>query len=195
MPMTEIFLDYLSKNAKVEISELMELAPLLKSKTIKKGDFLLQKGEICGNTFFVIDGLLRMYAIDNKGKEHILQFAPENWFVNDRSSVFFNEPSNYFIDAITDSKVIFIDKYFMQKASEISSELANYNELILQKHILQIQKRIELLLAANTDERYLDFLKTYPNLSQRVPQWMIASYLGITPEGLSRVRKAIVSKK
>ena len=189
----EIFFEYISK-AGVSEKQKKELKEHLISKNVEKGITLLRKGETCKHSFFVEKGLLRFYSIDKEGKEHIVQFAPENWFVTDRGSVFFNEPSDYFIDACEDSQVALIDEKFIKTALEISPEFRAYNETILQNHIRHLQNRINLLIGATAEERYLNFIKLYPDLSLRVPQWMIASYLGITPESLSRVRKELAKR-
>ncbi len=163
-------------------------------KHVKKGEFLLHAGEICQHTYFVEKGLLRMYSIDKNGKEHIIQFAPENWMMSDRSSLYFNEKSNYYIDAVEDSQVLFLTPDFFQNLKmQFPGTIAN-NDLLLQKHIRALQNRINSLLSYTAQERYLSFIKMYPNIIQRVPQWMVASYLGITPESLSRVRKELVRK-
>lgn len=163
-------------------------------KHIKKGEYLLQAGEVCQHTYFVEKGLLRMYSIDKNGKEHIIQFAPENWLASDRSSLYFNEKSNYYIDAVEDSDVLFLSPdFFANLKMQFPGTIAN-NDLLLQKHIRGLQNRINSLLSDTAQERYLTFLKMYPNIMQRVPQWMVASYLGITPESLSRVRKELVKK-
>ncbi|MGY6547328.1 Crp/Fnr family transcriptional regulator [Arthrospiribacter ruber] len=163
-------------------------------KSIKKGDVLLGEGEICQNIFFVESGLLRLFSIDASGKEHIIQFAPENWLISERSSLYFGLPSSYYIDALEDSELVIFDLNFIQTVSSISPEFRVHNEYILQNHIRQLQNRINLLIGANAEERYLDFIKLYPDLTLRIPQWMIASYLGITPESLSRVRKQLAHK-
>mgnify|MGYP003345490174 CR=1 FL=1 len=155
---------------------------------------MLQKGDVCSNTFFIETGLTRFYSIDKEGKEHIVQFAPENWFVSDRGSVFFNEPSDYFIDAIEDTTAVLIDDTFLGDVGDVSPQFRKYMQLILQNHIRHLQNRINLLIGASAEVRYMDFIKLYPNLTQRVPQWMIASFLGITPESLSRVRKDLAKR-
>ncbi len=139
--------------------------------------------------------MVRFYSIDNEGKEHIIQFAPENWFIGDRGSTYFGQPSKFFIDAIEETTVVVLDQDFVESASEISPEFRNYNEYLLQNHIRHLQDRINLLIGASAEKRYLDFIKLYSDLTLRIPQWMIASYLGITPESLSRVRKEIAQKK
>lgn len=188
------FQSYLVERSGITDLEFQTLIPLLKEKEIAKGTLLLQKGAICTHSFFVESGLIRAYSIDKSGKEHVIQFAPEGWIITDRSSVFFNEPSDYFIETIETSKVIYFSHDFINKASEISAAFRSYNERLLQNHIRQLQHRIQFLLEATAEERYLDFISIYPDLLLRVPQWMIASYLGITPESLSRVRKELARR-
>lgn len=163
-------------------------------KHIKKNEIILRQGESCLHTFFVAKGLLRAYTIDQTGKEHILQFAPENWLISDRSSVLFRDDSEQFIEAVEDSKVIMMNETFFEKVSEISPSFRAYNLFALNNHIRHLHKRINLLLSATAEVRYLDFIRLYPDVTLRVPQWMIASYLGITPESLSRVRKELAHK-
>lgn len=193
--MKQGFYKYLKDTALVNPVHLPALMDMVKEREINKGEFLLSKGQVCQHAFFVEQGLLRFYSIDESGKEHIIQFASENWFISDRSSVYFGHPSEFFIDAIETSAVILLDQHFIEAASEISTEFRNYNEFILQNHIRQLQNRINLLISASSETRYLEFIKLYSNLITRVPQWMIASYLGITPESLSRVRKELAKNK
>ncbi len=185
---------YFTEKGGLTESEFLQLTETLKSQKFEKGQFLLNPGEVCQYSFFVEKGLLRSYTVDETGKEHIIQFAPENWIISDRSSTYFNEPSDFFIDAVEDTIVVFIDKEFICKSSEVSAVFRQYNEKVLQNHIRHLQKRINLLLGATAEKRYLEFIRLYPNLTLRVPQWMIASYLGITPESLSRVRKELAKR-
>ncbi|HWY38456.1 MAG TPA: Crp/Fnr family transcriptional regulator [Bacteroidia bacterium] len=190
----ENFFKYLSENAGITPGQFNILKPLLQVKNIVKGKYILTKGEVCSHSFFVEKGLLRMYSINKEGKENIIQFASENWFISDRSSAFFHEPSQYNIDAVEDTAVVLIDAKFMTTALEISPEFRSYNENLLQNHIRHLQGRITLLIGASAEERYMNFIKLYSDLTLRVPQWMIASYLGITPESLSRVRKELAKQ-
>lgn len=188
------FTEYLQIKAGITNDQLLLLNNSVKSKTIEKGTVLLRQGEICNHSFFVEKGLLRSYTIDNSGKEHIIQFASESWIISDRSSIFFNEPSEFYIDAVEDTTFVFLDQNFINLACEISVSFRLFNDKALQNHIRHLQKRINLLLGASAEQRYLDFIKLYPDMLLRVPQWMIASYLGITPESLSRVRKELAKR-
>ncbi len=188
------FKKYYRNKAGLTEAEFDKIQSFSQVKTIPKGTLLLQPNEICTHSFFVEKGILRSYTIDENGKEHIIQFAPENWIISDRSSSFFNAPSEFFIDAIEDTEIVLIDSKFISQACELSTAFRQYNETALQKHIQQLQRRINLLIGANAETRYKDFISHYPELLLRVPQWMIASYLGITPESLSRVRKELANR-
>lgn len=192
--MENTFDKYLRDKMLVKAVDLPNLTQMITRKNVKKGEFLLTEGQICKHIIFVEQGLLRFYSIDEEGKEHILQFAPENWFLSDRGSIYFNQPSSYFIAAIEDSTVALLDQYFVERASDLSPEFRNYNEYLLQNHIRHLQNRVNLLIGATAEQRYLVFMELYPDLMRRVPQWMIASYLGITPESLSRVRKELTNR-
>ena len=188
------FKNYLKTTVGLQEEEAEKLSAELTHKKFEKGSILLKKGDVCKHSFFVEKGLLRSYMLDENGKEHVIQFAPENWFIVDRSSVYFNDPSESYIEAIEDTETVFIREDFMCRAAEISPSFGMYNDKLLHKHIRQMQKRINLLLGAPAEKRYLSFIEMYPDLLLRVPQWMIASYLGITPESLSRVRKELAHK-
>lgn len=185
---------YLTKNLDIDETEISSIVDNCTIKVFKKDQYLLRENEYCKHTFFVEHGLLRQFSIDEKGKEHILSFAPENWFMTDRESAYFNQPSSYNIQALEDSMVIIIDDSFFHLLSEKFPSFVNFNNRLLHNNIRHLQNRINLLLSAVAQDRYLQFIKMYPDILSRVPQTMIASYLGITPESLSRVRRDIVQK-
>ncbi|WBU88969.1 Crp/Fnr family transcriptional regulator [Cellulophaga omnivescoria] len=173
----------------VKATAYKELESQIKIKKVLKGEQLLIAGDICKHTFYVEKGLLRLYGLDENGKENILQFGTENWFVTDRDSVYFKEPSNYFIDALEDTTVVLLDEDFIELVAKLNPSFRKKNEKLLHNHIRHLNRRIHLLLGASAKTRYVEFVKLYPDVLLRVPQWMIASYLGITPESLSRIRK------
>jgi CRP-like cAMP-binding protein len=191
---TSNLIRFLASNIQIEKDVIYDYLKSLPLKKIKKGEILLRPGDLCKHTFFVEKGLLRYYSIDKKGKENVLQFAPENWFLTDRESVYFEQPSNYFIDALEDSEILILNKDFSEKISETTKDFEKLNTKLLHNHIRHLQKRIELLLNSSAKERYLYFINLYPDIPLRVPQHMIASYLGIMPESLSRVRKELAFK-
>lgn len=186
------FYSYYHEKAGLSDEDFEALKTHFHFKDIAIDEFVLQAGEICNYTFFVEKGLLISYTLCESGKEHILQFAPENWILSDRSSMYFGESSTLYFKAIEPSIVVYIDQEFFRKATQRNEGFACFNETILQRNIHFQQVRINTLLALSSKQRYEEFMKMYPQLLLRVPQWMIASYLGITPESLSRVRRELL---
>lgn len=190
----EIFKTYLQKKVAITDEQFNLIADHLKVKSFEKNEMILMKGDVSSQGFFVATGLLRSYSIDSKGKTHIIQFAPEQWWLSERNGLLFNEPSDYFIDSVEATKAVIMTKDFMNEAAKHVPCMNDLNNNMLNNSIRFMQKRINMLLSATAEERYLNFITLYPNLTLRVPQWMIASYLGITPESLSRVRKDLAHK-
>lgn len=155
----------------------------MKKIEVKKGQILQRKGDLHSKVYQVESGLLRSYAISDKGKEHIYMFAPEGWIIADNVAP--DERCDLFIDAIENSIVL-------QKEKD-SQEVHDVPKLL--KRLGVLQKRVIMLMCASALERYEHFLASYPEIVQRVPQKMIASYLGITPEALSTVRRKRIPKK
>ena len=158
-------------------------------KRLSAGDVLQRAGDVARYAGFVARGCLRSYVIDAKGKEHIVQFAPETWWLGDLTSLTTGAPSPYFIDAIEDSELLVIDGPSHQKLLEHVSAYATSFRTGLQRHAAAKNHRIVGSLSGSAEERYLEFLRTYPSIVRRVPQWMLASYLGVSPETVSRIRK------
>lgn len=163
-------------------------------KFIKKGTLLLQQGEICKFGCKVISGCLKSYVIDNTGKEHIMQFAPEGWIITDMNSLFNHTPSNISIAAIEDSEVHWIENQVLDFWDDASREDLLQQIKMLTKNIITANKRTKLLLCSTGEERYFDFIQTYPTLTQRLPLKLIAGYIGITPEYLSEIRRKFAGK-
>lgn len=155
----------------------------MKRLEVKKGEILQRKGDLNSKVYHVESGLLRSYAISDKGKEHIYMFAPEGWIIADFIAP--DVPGVLFIDALEDA--IIIKK---KKGIEEEHDLPK----LLKRHRM-LQKRVIMLLCASAIERYEHFIETYPDIVQRVPQKMIASYLGITPEALSAAKKKRKTKR
>lgn len=188
------FSTYLTSNTDLDEAMIRELVNQCMKKSVVKGTYLLRQGETCEYSVYVEKGLLKQFAIDDQGKEHILQFAPENWIVSDRASTYFHQPSEYFIQAIEDSQVVLFDEAFILQLAKTNASFLEFNHRLLHSHIRQLQRRILQLQSATASERYQHFVKVYPDLLLRVPQVQIASYLGITPESLSRVRRELAQQ-
>ncbi|MGB1018919.1 MAG: Crp/Fnr family transcriptional regulator [Chitinophagales bacterium] len=164
------------------------LSKHIETKTIKKGTVLQKNGDTTINAFYVKKGLLRTYIIDEKGREHIFTFAPEGWLATDVEVLTKQASATLFIDALEDSEIEVLGEKLFTETGKLSTKLLSEEVGKLIKRINTLQKRILMLMSYSALDRYEEFLKTYPQIVQRVPQKMIASYLGITPESLSKIR-------
>lgn len=154
------------------------------ASTIKKGEMLQMAGDKPMKAYHVKKGLLRSYIIDEKGKEHIFMFAPEGWIVGDMDAASQNAPSKLFIDALEDTELVIIE----QRLDDFTLEELQNNVMKIIRRAGVLQNRVLMLMSSSAEERYQHFIDVYPQLLNRVPQKMIASYLGITPQALSRIR-------
>jgi len=193
--MLEHFFDKLSKNITLTEADKTIFSQQVTVKKLRKRQYLLQEGEICKSVAFVSKGVLRSYLVDEKSNEHIIQFAPEGWFISDLYSFITEDYSNLNIDAIESSELI-----LMSKAAHVYLEKAvpaffKFNYMQYRGAYIALQKRLTDMFTLSAEEKYIKLLNIYPDIMQRVPQHMIASYLGLTPETLSRVRKKLVMKK
>ncbi len=164
------------------------------SKKLKKYQFLLNEGDVCRYIGFVNSGCLREYSIDSKGTEHIIQFAVEDWWISDLHSFLSGLPATYNIDALQDTEVFLLEKSAREKLLDSCPKMERFFRLLIEANHVANQQRITDSLSASAEERYLKFIKTYPKLLEQVPQSHIASYLGITPQSLSRIRKELSNK-
>lgn len=180
---------YLESRAAFTEQELAFVRSVFLAQSLRSGEFLQRGGEVARYAAFVAKGCLRSYVIDAKGKEHIVLFAPETWWLADNTSLTARSPSQYFIEAIEDSDLLLIDPASHEKLVEHIPGYAAAFRWGLQKHAAVKDQRIVKSLSTSSEERYLDFLKIYPSIATRVPQWMLASYLGVSPETVSRIRK------
>ena len=163
-------------------------------KKLKKHQFLLNEGDICRYVAFVNSGCLRKYTIDNKGSEHITQFAIEDWWISDLDSFFSGLPAKSNIDTLQDSEVLLLEKSAREEMLDNCPKMEQLFRLQIESGYVATQQRIVDSLSASAEERYLKFIKTYPKIFEIVPQNQIASYLGITPQSLSRIRKKLTQK-
>lgn len=169
------------------LSDILNLDDKARIMQCKKGDIVQRAGELNPKAYFVKSGLLRSYTIDEKGKEHVFIFAPEGWVVSDLEAQQFDQKSILFIDCMEDSEIIVFDRQLLGNTDLDKEQLAE-NIRLLSRRVAVMQRRIIMLMSATAKERYEFFLETYPELPNRVPQRMIASYVGITPEALSKMR-------
>jgi CRP-like cAMP-binding protein len=170
------------------------LRSVLIPKTVEKGQSLLQAGDVCLHAILVAKGCLRSYTIDEKEVKHIFQFAIEGWAISDMYSFLTGEPATYYIDAIEDSELFLMDKAGKEELLDHIPGMEKVFRLSLEKNYIANQRRTNAMLGSSIEERYLSFARTYPKILQRVPQHMVASYLGVSPRTLSRIRKQLAGK-
>jgi CRP-like cAMP-binding protein len=194
MAVFDVLRGYLEARATFTEAQFDFMRPLFQQRTLEAGDFLQRAGDVATHACFVATGCLRCYVIDSKGKEHIVRFAPETWWLADAPSLASGTPSQYFIDALETSELLLIDPPSHERIVATVPPYAAAFQTGLQKHAAAKDQRIVSALSATAEERYLEFLETYPSIVQRVPQFMLASYLGISPETLSRIRKNLSRK-
>lgn len=186
--MFDVFEKYLTSRIVLTGAELAEIQDASVIKKLRKRQYLLQQGDIWRQNAFICQGCLRSYRVDALGNEHILNFAVENWWTGDRESLINGTASQSNIDALEDSVILLIEK---ERFELLCHKIPVLNELvhhIIQRSFIASQERIHASISYGAEEKYQHFIKTRPELVHRVPQHMIASYLGISPETLSRIR-------
>ena len=193
--MYELFFQSFNEKVPLTDKEQELIKNYLTPKKVRKKQYLLQEGDICKASIFVEKGALRGYSVDNNGAEHIIQFALEGWTISDLFSFLTGEPATYNIDALENSELVIISKSAHEEMLQKFHKYETYMRLQITGAYLAMQKRLNSINTLSLEERYLDFTTIYPNIVQRVPQHMIASYLGFQPETLSRIRRKLSVNK
>lgn len=157
-------------------------------QTFKKKTLLLKEGETCNKQYFILKGCLRLYIINDKGNEQTIQFGIENWWATDYISFQEQNPSHFYIQAIENLEVLSIDKKYLDELLDRIPKLERYFRLILQRAFGASQIRIKYLFTMSAEERYHHINNLFPEFVQRVPQYMLASYLDFSPEFMSKIR-------
>ncbi len=165
------------------------IVELTRVKKVRKRQFVSEQGEVCRYENFVAEGCLRSYHVDAQGKEHIAQFAVEEWWISDLRSFITRTPADFTVEAVEPSTLIQFGREELEELYRRVPALERFFRLILQNAYAAAQKRIVESYSEDARRRYAEFRARYPDLEKRVPQYMIASYLGISPESLSRIRR------
>ena len=188
---TKPLIEYFNQLLPLNEEEKSAVEELFKKRKIKRRQFILQQGEVCKLNTFVIEGCFKMYMIDRNGKEHNLQFAIENWWIGDIGSFHSEKPSKLYIEAIENSVILQIKK---KDQLRLFVEYPKFNRIfrvITENALVSTQRRVLQNISSTAEERYLDFMERYPHFFNRISNVQIASYLGVTPEFLSTIRKKI----
>lgn len=192
--MSELILKNISRFITLTPEEEQYFTSLLKIKKLKKKQYLLQEGDVSRHQFFVDKGCLRTYTVDVKGQEHIIQFAIEDWWTGDMYSFLTQTPGRYTIDALEDTELLCLEKNALEELYIKVPKFEKFFRHLLQNAFVALQERIIANLSQPADERYCTFIDKYPLMEKRLPLKQIASYLGITPESLSRIRSNYKNK-
>lgn len=187
-------LDNIARFVQLNEDEQQKLLSIVRTTRVKKRQFIDQPGFVCGYRNYVSEGAFRSYFIDAEGKDHTVQIAMEDWFVSDFYSYITQTPATLYVEALENS-IIFQMKYedIEGLCKEIHG-LSEYFRMTTEKAFAFSRKRALANLSMNAEERYLDMLSRYPNMIQRVPQKVIASYLGMTPEFMSKIRARLTTQ-
>jgi len=185
-----------SINAVIQLTrqEEMILEATVIPRTFRKKQYLLHENQVCKYAAFVTSGCLRSFSIDNNGFEHILQFAPANWWIADMYSFISGRESNLIINAIIDSDVLLLSRENQLKLFDEIPKLERYFRIITERSLVSSHQRLLDNMSTTAKERYQKFCNTYPTLVNKLPQKQIASFIGITPEFLSRIRSESIKK-
>jgi len=189
-PLIAHFSDYLPLGE----DEITALESILIEKRVKRRQFILQEGDVCKFYSFVVIGCFKMYKVDNNGNEHNLQFAIENGWIADIGSFYSEKPSELYIEALEQSVILQIAKKDLLFLYGTYPKFDRNFRVLIENAFIQLQKRTLQNISSSAEERYLDFLENHPKLFNRISNVQIASYLGVTPEFLSKIRKNIASK-
>lgn len=186
--MVDTLIAHINRFVPLTEDERAEVANAVKPVNIKRKHFLLEPDEICRNNYFVSKGVMRLYFINRNGQEQITMFGIENWWITDYDSLESGRPSHYYIQAIEDSELVSISKSNLEELLLKVPKMERYFRIILQRAFTATMRRIEYFRDQSDEERYRQFAALFPDFIQRIPQYMLASYLGFTPQFLSKIR-------
>jgi CRP-like cAMP-binding protein len=181
--------NYVARHIQLSEAEEEYFFSLLRITKVKKKQFLVQPEFICKYRSYILKGAMRAYLVDNKGKEHTVAFAIEDWWITDYNSYINQEPATLFVEALEDTLLIQIDYNAEQLLMETVPKFERFFRIITQRSFAFLQKRLLSNLSKSAEERYEEFIQKYPSIANRVTQYALASYLGFSTEFLSKIRK------
>lgn len=188
-------IEYINRYVNLTRNEINLLLDNIIHRKYLKRQYIVQQGDICRFESFVIKGCLKTFYVDNEGQEHVVLFAIENWWTADLGSFLTQKPADYNVQCIEDTEVIQFSFDKMELLYQEIPKLERFFRIIIQKAFVASEKRIIRNFSLTAKERYIEFKNTYPQIEQRVPQYLIASYLGITKEFLSKIRGQIIAEQ
>jgi len=185
-------LTYINKHVSLTDEETSLLLSKINFRKYLKGQYIVQQGDVCKNSSFVISGCTKMFYMDNDGQEHIVMFSIKDWWSSDLGSYISQTPSDYNIQCLENTEVYQFSNHSQEELFQEIPKLERFFRIIIEKALVASQKRIVRNFSLTAKERYLIFRELYPTMEQRIPQYMIASYLGITKEFLSKIKGQLI---
>lgn len=192
--MTNLLYQNIQRTVTISEAEVEEFKQLLQAKTIKKNDFFVQEGDRAKHLAFVVSGGLYSYSIDEKGEKHVIQIALEEHWITDPYSFFSQGKALYTVQALMNTEVLLISKENHDRACDQFPNIERFFRLLVQNAYVHLLQRVAQINSDTAEERYLKLIESHPNIIQQVPQYYIASYLGIKPQSLSRIRKNLLKE-
>ena len=192
---TDLILQNVAKHITLLDNEKTLFLSLLEHKLLKRKTLYLEAGAICRYSAFVLDGAVKNFTVDAEGKEHILSFATKDWWISDLYSLISQKPAILNIEAIVDSEVLLLSRDNQELLYEKVPKFERFFRILVENSLVASQQRVIDNMSSTAEERYLRFISKYPTVPAHVPQHSIASYLGITPEFLSKIRARLARGK
>ena len=189
------FLSHIRTFVQLSETEAEAILSVVRSRKYRKGQYVVQAGDICKEQSFVLSGCLKVYQVDRNGKEHVVSFAIENWWTGDLGSFIAQRPADYNVQCLEDCELIQFPSEHMEELYEKVPVLERFFRLHIQRSYVAAQRRVVDRMSIPAKELYLQFAGKYPELNQRIPQYLVASYLGITPQFLSKIRRELSGSK
>jgi CRP/FNR family transcriptional regulator, cyclic AMP receptor protein len=192
--MFENILLNVSKNITLTDDEKATFTGLLERKLVSRKTVLLRAGEICQFEAYIVKGCARIYHVDINGSEIILSFAVEDWWISDLASFHEQKPSTFFIEALEKTEILMLSRQNKQRLLREVPKFERVFRILIQRSLYTIQNRLLSTIGKSAMERYIEFVNLYPTVPLRVPQYQIASYIGVSPEFISIIRRRLASK-
>lgn len=183
-----IILQNIARHISLTATEASHFLSLLTVQPVAKKQFWLKEGEICRHSAFVFEGCLRGYTVDVNGFEHILQFAPPNWWISDMYSLLTGNPGQLMIDALEPTQILLLAKTDQEQLYKDIPKFERFFRIITENSLVANRQRVIDAMSLSARERYEQFCQRYPTLINSIPQKQIAAYIGVTPEFLSKLR-------
>jgi CRP-like cAMP-binding protein len=188
-------IDYIKRIVELSAEEEKILLSSVKTRRYLKGQYMLQQGDVCSISAFVLKGCTKTFYLDDQGQEHVIMFSIEDWWTSDLASFITQTPSDFNVQCLENTEVVLFPYETHDQLLEEVPILERFFRKIVERALVASQKRVVRNLSMSARDRYLYFRKQYPKIEQRVPQYLIASYLGITKEFLSKIKSQLIQEQ